>query len=295
MADGDGRILVLGASGLVGRGLMQCGLPGAAWAGRKTLDAPGYRQIRSYGREDLLPLLGQCDTVIHLAALTRDQRPEPLRAANTDLPLAVARWLWSVNPQARFILLSTDLAAYPSSPYGRSKRAAEAGLADLGGDAVCLRASLVAMPPLSGRTTTLESLVRSAGKRLVPVPGGGRFITRPLWIGDLAAALAALAGRRGHTVDQGVWRCEGAPLAYRDLVMACAALRGTQPRLVSVPLSLLRLAGGVLARLNPTTTFPVDFINALHDTPADDPADLFAHLGLGRTPLAEFLPRVRRM
>lgn len=276
-------LIITGASGYIGRHMLALGGPaGAVWTGRRALSLPGYRRVDSYTGKDFLDLAAGCGAVIHLAALARDCRDEALDRANVRLPLDILAAVRGASPGVRFVYVSSDLAAYPETPYGRSKRAAEEALLTAGGDVVCVRPSMVAGPPLDGLECSLGRMKKMADKKTVPLIGAGRFPIRPLWVDDLARILYAFAARAGQDSDRGVWSALGEPVGYRAAIEAMAG--GRSPLVVPVPTALLALAGKVLRAVNPGTSFPTDFIAAVRLGERPQPEDAFAHLGLARTP-----------
>ena len=287
------KTVVLGASGFVGRQLALAGLPGdVVRVGRSPDEGPDYHRVDAYDERSIRPLLGSCDVLLHLAAVTRGRREAQLRAANVDLVSNVMDWLHLENRGARVILFSTDLAAYSSSPYGRSKQEAEAILERSGTDAVTLRASLMAGRPDPDRPSTMASLKATASKRIALLPGKGRFTVRPLWIDDVANVITRLAERRGREADRGVWSMRGDPIRLHELVIALSEVGGTRPTILGLPVKGLIAAGKVLTTLAPSSRFPLDFLEAVADGEADQPPDIFGHLGLTKTPTADFLGKL---
>jgi len=287
------KILVLGASGFVGRQLACAGLPGEiVWVARAPITEDGYLRIRSYDESSIRPLLSRCDVVVHLAALVRDRRINMLREANTDLVKKIAEWLRIENARARFIFLSSDLATYDFSPYGKSKKEAELLLQESGLDVVSLRASAIAGFATVGMPSMIAALKPLAVKRIVPLPAGGDFPIRPLWIEDISRVLTKLAARRGNISDRAVWSMMGNPITLRDIVFAFSSLTGRKrPFILNVPMELVLFAGEVITGLNPAARFPLDFLRAVTKGGLSQPPDIFEHLGLKRSPVTDFLEK----
>ncbi|HYE91737.1 MAG TPA: NAD-dependent epimerase/dehydratase family protein [Terriglobales bacterium] len=287
------RVLVVGASGYVGRQLAALGgFPNARWVGRRAgVPLPGYVAVPRYDESSLAPHVRGQDVVLHLAALTRGRREAAMREANVETTRRLAATLRRHNPDARVIFASSDLASHGLSPYGRSKREAEDLLLAAGLDAVVLRAPTICGMPVPALTSSMQALKAMAARGTVPAPNGGRFAMRPLWIEDLAAVLGRLADRKGRAEDRGLWSAFGRPVGYDALIRTFAAQAGRRARIVPVPASLLAAAGRLLAAVNPDTAFPLDFLEAIGREPAHPP-DVFAHLGLAPREPEAYLPMI---
>ena len=287
------RILVLGASGFVGRQLAALDrLREVTWAGRQgNCPIPGYVAVQGYDDPSISALVREHQVIVLLAALTRGRRAAAMQQANVETMRSVVKAVAAHQPAARVIFLSSDLASYALSPYGESKRDAEQVLLGSGLDAVALRAGPIAGFPLAGLDSSMQKLKALSARPVVPAPGGGRFDMHPLWIEDLASILVALAQRLGRTEDRGLWRALGAQVRYDALIRAFAARAGTVPRIVNIPVPLLVAGGRLLAALNPDTRFPLDFFEVL-GRPATHPPDLFAHLGLSPSEPAQYLMKI---
>ena len=138
---------------------------------------------------------------------------------------------------------------------------------------------------------TFDALTNLSRLKVLPVPNGGRFLVRPLWIGDIVEVLHALIGRRGQDADRGVWSMYGASIRFVDLIRQLARAQGNKPLLVPFPVQCITWPGRALLRLRPRTQVPIDFLVALAEAAKKEAPDVFQHLGIERTPVDRIVQR----
>lgn len=283
------RIVITGASGYVGTQLMKIApFQNAVWLGRKPIDAKGYVHVSDYDETSMRPHLEGCSAVIHLAAVARERRVSVLHPANVKLTEDIARWTNTISKGARFIFISSDMAAFAPSPYGASKLLAERAISGMNMDAVCLRSSMVAGPASDGKPSSISAMKSAAAKKLVLTPGDGGFTIRPLWIKDMAEVLKKLVDRKGNAADRGVFSMFGDPVTFRGMIELFAKSLGNTPTFIPVPLLAIVAAGKLMAKINPSTKFPLDYFECvLSGAQAPQPPDIFAHLGVSRIAVSE--------
>src|SRR6202030_1236104 len=153
--------------------------------------------------QNMSSALADVDAVIHSAGLSAaaSGRPEgDYRALNVEATIGLARAAQRAGVR-RFVFLSTiraqagasdprvlteDLEPQPTDAFGRSKLAAEQGLADVGLDWVALRLALAYGPGVTGNMARLIGLARSR----LPLPLGALTARRSLLsLDNLAAAV----------------------------------------------------------------------------------------------------------
>ncbi|MCA0422412.1 MAG: NAD-dependent epimerase/dehydratase family protein [Proteobacteria bacterium] len=265
-----GAILITGATGFVGRALLDA-LSGtdqpviALVRGVKT-DLPPFVIQRIAGSiEDLdqdawLTVLEGVDCVIHLAAIAHigpDVPEDRYDAVNHRAVAAMAEaarlagvrrivFLSSIRAQCGVStpeILTEATAAAPTDAYGRAKHKAELALARSGVEHVILRPVLIVGPGAKGNLDLLMRLADSA----LPLPVAGLKAERAMVsLADVVAAILraaddpAMAGGTFILADEH-------PLGFGAVVAALRRGLGRPERLFSIPSGLLalpfRLAG----------------------------------------------------
>lgn len=256
----EGRVLVTGASGFVGphvvAALLQAGYRPRI-AQRKPQPVPAGAEAVLTGDlaapVDWRAALEGVDHVVHLAGLAHagPGLDEALyRRINTEATLELARAAEAAGI-SRFVYLSSikamtdafdgpplteDVQAAPGDAYGRSKLAAEQGLAarDLGW--VALRPVLIYGPGVKANMAALLRLARLPA----PLPLGGLKAPRSLLaVENLASAILfaltpACPARQAYTV------ADPEPISVSDMLAAMRSGLGRGPGLLPVPETWLR-------------------------------------------------------
>ncbi|XWN31268.1 MAG: NAD-dependent epimerase/dehydratase family protein [Devosia sp.] len=116
------KVLVTGAAGFVGRNLaLRLGE-----AGHEMLPA-----VRSTTAVDLAAMVDAADAVVHLAGANRPETQEEFTAVNDDFTARLCKLL-QVRSAPLPVIASSTIQIERDTPYGRTKRAAEAHLRTLG-------------------------------------------------------------------------------------------------------------------------------------------------------------------
>jgi len=260
------KVLVSGASGFVGRALVEHLLSlghGVIPAVRRPSGLPNERLLRN--AVDLDSALFGCDSFIHLAGrahVLREDKPNPLaayRAANVELALNFARQA-AVAGVRRFIFMSSvkvngeytapdksftpDDLVNPVGPYAISKWEAEVGLKELahrtGMELVIIRPPLVYGPGVKGN---FESLIRwiSLG---IPLPLGAVDNRRSLiGLDNLVrfTALCADAYLAPAAAGETFLIADPKPISTTELITKIALSYGYKIQLISMPNTWLRI------------------------------------------------------
>jgi nucleoside-diphosphate-sugar epimerase len=209
------RVCVTGAGGFIGRHLCA------------ELAARGHAVLASSSG---------ADAVVHLANIAHARAPEAeLRRVNVDGTLERAREAAAAGAR-RFVYLSSALAAGAADRYGRSKLAAEQGLAQLRGiEVVILRPPLVYGP---GVKANFLALMRAIS-RGVPLPLASIDNRRSLvYVGNLVdAVIRCLESPQAAGRNLGV--SDGASVSMPQLCRRLGEALGRPARLFPFPPSLL--------------------------------------------------------
>lgn len=275
IAPGNGRILVTGAGGFVGRALctvLRQEQLAASAALRRIPGGTGLPQEIAVG--DLGPdtdwrtALQGVSCVVHLAARTHvlnERSPDPLAEyrrinvlATENLARQAAR-----SGVRRFVFLSsvkvngestssrpfsTDDTPAPEDAYGISKHEAEDVLRAIGGETgmeiVILRPPLVYGPGVKGNFLRLLKAVAKG----VPLPLASIDNRRSLvYVGNLVDAIIACI-REPAAAGRTFLVSDGEDLSTPELIRKLATAMGRRPRLLPCPPALLALAARLFGR-----------------------------------------------
>ena len=261
-------IALTGATGFIGRHLLE-ELPRRGYRIRVLLRRPAEVPPGASGAvigdiaspRNMAAALRDVDAVVHSAALAHAMsgRPEDdYRTINTEATVALARaaeragvkrfvFLSSIRAQSGPTadrLLTEEDAPAPTDAYGRSKLAAEQGLAGLGLDWVALRPVLVYGPGVKGNMAALIELARSP----LPLPLGGlRGRRSVLAVENLTAAVDAVL-RVAEPIRRPLIVADPDPVTVPEMVAALREGLGRRPGLLPVPAGLLRAIARLAGR-----------------------------------------------
>jgi len=263
---GPARVLVLGATGFVGRSVC-ARLAGAGTAVRAlTRDRLKSRPLHvipslevvegsPHDDGDLARALDGMDAVVNLVGILHQSRRESFEKVHAQLPARLARACRAAGV-LRIVHVSA-LHADPGGPseYLRSRGRGEAALRS-GGEGLAV--TILKPSVIFGRDDSFLNLFAGLVKPLpvVPLAGAGvRF--QPVWVEDVAGAVAAcLADSR--TAGQAYDLCGPRAYSLAEIVRFVARLQGLERVIVPLPgwaayaqaLVLERLPGPVMTRDN---------------------------------------------
>ena len=204
--------------------------------------------------QNMSSALAGVDAVIHSAGLAQAMSGVPeddYRVINTEATIGLARAARRAGAK-RFVFLSSIRAQCgptadtvlteaieprPTDAYGKSKLAAERGLAELDIDWVSLRATLVYGPGVRGNMAQLMRLARSP----FPLPLGSLRARRSLLaVENLLAAIEVVLATPG-TLRRPFIVADPQALTVAEMIAAMRHALGRRPNVFPLPATLLEL------------------------------------------------------
>jgi len=204
--------------------------------------------------QNMSAALAGVDAVIHSAGLAHAMSGIPeddYRLLNTEATVRLARaagragakrfvFLSSIRAQcgpAADTVLTEAVEPRPTDAYGRSKLAAERGLAELDLDWVSLRAVLIYGPGVKGNMAQLIKLVRSP----FPLPLASLTARRSLLaLENLSAAIETVLAAPG-TLRRVFVAADPQALTIAEMIAALRSGLGRQPNVFPFPPALLEI------------------------------------------------------
>jgi len=254
-------IALTGATGFIGQCLLR-NLPKHGYRLRVLLRRPSVVPMECASAvvgdlarpQNMAAALADADAVIHSAGVAHAMSGLPeddYRVLNTEATIALARAAQRAGVK-RFIFLSSiraqsgptaehvlteDLAPQPTEAYGRSKLAAEQGLAELDLDWVALRLVLVYGSGVKGNMAELVRFARAP----YPLPLGALRGRRSLLaLDNLVAAIDTVLAAPGR-LRRPFLVADPAALTIPEMITALRRGLNRSPGLIPVPPSLLEM------------------------------------------------------
>ena len=254
-------IALTGATGFIGQYLLQ-EMPRRGYRIRALLRRPASMSVQTSSAvigdltrpQNMSAALEGVDAVIHSAGLAHAMSGIPeddYRLINTEATVRLARAARRAGAK-RFVFLSSIRAqcgptadtvlteaaeSRPTDAYGRSKLAAERGLAELDLDWVSLRAVLIYGPGVKGNMAQLIKLVRSP----FPLPLASLTARRSLLaLENLSAAIETVLAAPG-TLRRVFVAADPQALTIAEMIAALRSGLGRQPNVFPFPPALLEI------------------------------------------------------
>ena len=279
--DGDGVILVTGATGFVGRAVCtelarrQYAVRSVVRGHRVSDSVSGAELSDRIQLDDIGPAtdwsgaLDEVKAVVHLAArvhVMHDSSADPLaafRAVNVDGTLNLARQAAAAGVK-RFLFMSSVKvngeytlpgkafteadAADPQDAYGVSKHEAELGLRQIAGESgmevVIIRPPLVYGPGVKANFAALMRAVQGGW----PLPLGAMHNRRSLVALDNLVDFIVTCLSHPQAANQTFLVSDGNDLSTPELVRGLARVAGVPARLLPVPVWALRAGASLLGK-----------------------------------------------
>ena len=255
-------LALTGSTGFIGRHLLR-ELPKRGYRLRVLLRRPtslptntASAVIGDIARpQNMAAALQDVDAVIHSAGLAHAMSGIPeddYRVINTEATINLARAAKRAGAK-RFVFLSSiraqcgpsaddvqteALEPRPTDAYGRSKLAAERGLAELDIDWVALRATLAYGPGVKGNMAELMRLARLPW----PLPLGGLRARRSLLAVENLLAAVETVLTTPHALRRPLIVADPRAVTVADMIAAMRGGLGRRPGVFSVPPALLALS-----------------------------------------------------
>jgi NADH dehydrogenase len=302
LAEELGLVLVTGANGQLGRRLIRRLASGrepsgsvravvrserAAAALRELPEARPEIAILDYrDAEQLTRAARGCRFAVHLTGIIKQTRSNRYRDAHEATSEAMARAGTAAGLE-RIVYLSV-LGSDPASPNAclASKGRAEQILIRGATPVVILRVPMV-LGPGDASARVVEAEARA---RLLPLVGGGRARTQPIYADDVVEAI--LSGMaRPELAAASIDLAGPESLSQREFVARAAALYGSKPLVLPIPTVLANAAALLAERLLADPPLTRDMLGVINRDDAVDVGPACRQLALELPPLDEALRR----
>ena len=261
-----GLVTVFGGSGFVGRHTVRA-LAKAGWRVRAAVRRPdlaGHLQpMGTVGQihavqanlrypESIKAACAGADVVINLVGVLYPSGKQSFNAVHVAGARAVAKAAREAGAKRLIHVSAIGADRKSASAYWRSKAEGEAGVLEEFADAVILRPSLVFGPEdeLFNRFAAMARI-----SPLLPLIGGGKTRIQPVFVGDLANAIAAVAAGKGKAGR--IYEIGGPEvLSFRQILDKVQTWSGRSKAYLRLPFWLAKLQAALTVPL-PNSMRPV--------------------------------------
>ena len=241
--------------------------------------------------ETLERVIAPADAVVNLVGILAETGGQKFTALQAELPGRIGAMAAKHDVESVVHVSAIGASATSPSIYSRTKAAGEAALLSAFPKAVILRPSIVfgAGDSFFNRFASMAMLAPA-----LPLPGGGGMLMQPVYVGDVAGAIAAGLGltRTRKKMEGETFELAGPNIfSFRQLMELTLSHIKRRRLLMPVPLWAMR-CGAVFAGLLPNPPLTVDQVRLLaSDNVADPSRPGLSEIGITPTPVDTILPQ----
>ena len=241
--------------------------------------------------ETLERVIAPADAVVNLVGILAETGSQKFTALQAELPGRIGAMAAKHDVESVVHVSAIGASATSPSIYSRTKAAGEAALLSAFPRAVILRPSIVfgAGDSFFNRFASMAMLAPA-----LPLPGGGGMLMQPVYVGDVAIAIAAGLGltRTRKKMEGETFELAGPNIfSFRQLMELTLSHIKRRRLLMPVPLWAMR-CGAVFAGLLPNPPLTVDQVRLLaSDNVADPSRPGLSEIGITPTPVDTILPQ----
>lgn len=221
------------------------------------------------------------DTVIHLAASTRDQPRASIEELNAVATLRLVRAAERSGAQSFFFFSPIGAGLHAPTRFARAKGLARSAVEGSSMHTTVFSPSIVYSPG----DPWLNLLRRFSYLPAMPISGSGDALYQPIWAEDVADCVMAALALPGGDARRSFELAGPESLSYEDIVRTAQLPTGRGRPLVHVPRALVRGSLRVLERLTGPAAFATSEEAALLEEPMTSPRGTADAEALGVTPL----------
>jgi uncharacterized protein YbjT (DUF2867 family) len=257
MTTGAGRMVtIFGGSGFVGRHLVRALLK-RGWRVRVAVRRPdlaGHLQpLGTVGQvhamqanlrypDSVMRAVQGSDVVVNLVGILQPTGRQSFDAVQAEGARAIAQACAAAGIASVVHMSAIGADAESASDYARTKAAGEAAMLSLCPKAVIMRASII-FGPEDGFFNRFASLARMLP--VLPLVGGGDTRFQPVFVGDVATALADAV--EGKVAGGKVYELGGPEVkSFKELLQFVCDTTGRKRLLAPLPWGLATLQAGML-------------------------------------------------
>ena len=241
--------------------------------------------------ETLERVIAPADAVVNLVGILAETGSQKFTALQAELPGRIGAM--AAKHDVKSVVHVSAIGASATSPsiYSRTKAAGEAALLSAFTRAVILRPSIVfgAGDSFFNRFASMAMLAPA-----LPLPGGGGMLMQPVYVGDVAVAIAAGLGLTGtrKKMEGETFELAGPNIfSFRQLMELTLSHIKRRRLLMPVPLWAMRF-GAVFTGLLPNPPLTIDQVRLLaSDNVADPSRPGLSEIGITPTPVDTILPQ----